>query len=73
MSNGYDTVAGHVKAGRVTGRQRAELDDLEFAQDWLLAYESTVDDANTEAAATVVVFLQREINRRKARKQTRRS
>ena len=63
------TVEVLVEAGEITPRQRATVDDLEFAATWLDAYEGDPEDDPEilVAAATVARWLRREVDRRLAR------
>jgi hypothetical protein len=64
----FDTVQGHVEAGRVQPRVRKSVDDLELAATWLEAYELDIDDPlNQEMAeqfATVAAWLRRMAEKR---------
>lgn len=64
----YDTVEGHVAAGRITVPQRTTADDLLAAATWLDAYESDPDeDGNVRSLAAVALYLRKEAERREAR------
>lgn len=64
-----ETVYTHRREGNVKARRQARSDDLEFAIEWLEAYEGdpTDDLENLEALATAADFLRREIARRTRR------
>jgi hypothetical protein len=64
----HATVRALSDAGEVTARRRTTTDDLEFAAEWLEAYEGDPDDdgENLTALATVARRLRREAARRRA-------
>lgn len=64
----YDTIGGHIAAGRVTAKKTVSVDDLLFAATWCEAFEcSPADDPEAlQALATVAASLRRQAARREA-------
>lgn len=67
----HGTTRHLVQSGDVTPSRRATVDDLEFAIEWLEAYEGDPEDddgTNLTSAATVAEYLRREVAKRNARR-----
>lgn len=64
----YDTVRGHLEAGRVTARKRTHADALLMAAEWCEAFEVDPDDdpESLQQLATAAAYLRREADRRKS-------
>lgn len=64
----YDTVEGHINAGRVFARRRTRADDLLLAATWCEAFEGDPadDPESLSALATAAAYLRREADKRKS-------
>lgn len=71
----WDTVEGHLTAGRVKPRSRVRPSDLELAASWVEAYEIDAADSPEMAQelATAAAWLWAEAGRRRAAAERRRA